>query len=115
MSWSKSWQWDFDKWVVDRASVPSFELVPLNIEFTEIKPSAAPQETFVGDAETIIQDFLGTGSYTVARGENPLLVYTGVDPATGEMTVMASVPSTGLWQPPVEVGARGWSDLGRHT
>ncbi|HAV65067.1 MAG TPA: hypothetical protein DCY13_22190 [Verrucomicrobiales bacterium] len=101
--WSKSFQWDFAKWVIDRASEPSFELVPMNIVFTEIKPSAAPGETFVGDASTIVQDFIETGSYALSGGDDPLLVYTGIDSTTGEMTIMASAQTGGQWQTPVEV------------
>ena len=104
VKFSKQMQWDIAKFVVDRHSEPSFELVPINITYTVINAASAPGQSFIGKKGTIIDRFYGAGSFDLAEG-SPVLVFTGIDPATGKMTVMASFPSGGGWSAPAQLGS----------
>ena len=103
-SLSKNWQYDFLTFSVERGSVPRFELTPMNTSTVIISPFTVLASTFVGGRNVLIDNFYAAGSINVNSGNNPLTVYTGTDPNTGEMTVLASLSRNGNWSEPVEVG-----------
>ena len=102
-SLSKKWQYDFLTFSVERGSVPRFDLTPMNTSTLIISPFTAQPSTFVGQNGTLIDDFYSSGSIDVSNGDTPLTVYTGTDPITGEMTIMASLSNNGAWGLPIEV------------
>ncbi len=105
VKFQKQWQWDFARWVIDRKSEPSFELVPVNITYTVINATSAPQQKFIGKGGVILDQFYGAGSLNVTDSAQPLLVFTGIDPATGKMTVMVSLQTGDQWSTPVQIGS----------
>jgi hypothetical protein len=100
---SKQWQYDLLTFVVDRNSEPSFDLVPLNISTTEISAASAPQQNLVGKDGIVLTDFYDAGSLDLTDGASSTLVFTGVDPATGNMTLLATSKVAGEWTAPVEI------------
>ncbi len=122
--WAKSFQWDgvrihheFPKpkpagagtqgIQADTTSTgPSFDLTPMNETFTRIQASTSPSSRFVGSGGMVVEDFYEAGSYGLS-GDGGLFVYTGTDPATGEMTIMASLGSGESWAAPAELARAG--------
>ncbi|MBI4664035.1 MAG: carboxypeptidase regulatory-like domain-containing protein [Verrucomicrobia bacterium] len=107
VKFQKQWQWDIARFVVDRASEPSFELVPINITYTVINTTTAPQQNFLGQPSNLIDRFYEAGSLDVTEQTRPLMVFTGVDQATGQMIVMVSLRSGEQWAQPVKLGSAG--------
>jgi len=75
----------------------------MNTSTLMISPQTALPSIFVGNQGTLIEDFYSAGSIDVANGTTPLTVYTGTDPNTGEMIIMASQSKDGTWETPIEV------------
>lgn len=87
----KEWQFDIHRFVIDRGSEPSFELAPINVTYSVINAASVPQQNFVGVSTNIIERFYQAGTLDLTKQTRPLLIFTGTDPATGQMTVMASL------------------------
>lgn len=85
---------------------PAFELTPLNVTFTRIQASTSPSSRFVGSGGMVVEDFYEAGAYGLSS-DGGLFVYTGTDPATGEMTIMASLGSGETWAAPAELARAG--------
>ncbi len=100
---SKKWQYDLLTFSIERASVPVFELTPLNTSSIIITPMTALPAQFVGKGGTLVNDFYDAGHMDFSSGDGTSLVYTGTDPETGEMTIMMSQMTNGEWQTPREL------------
>lgn len=100
---SKKWQYDLLTFSIERASVPVFELTPLNTSSIIITPMTALPAQFVGTGGTLVEDFYDAGHLDFSSGDGTSLVYTGTDPETGEMTIMMSLMINGEWQAPLEL------------
>ena len=103
----KEWQWDALRFVIDRSSEPSFELVPMRITYTVINAASVPQQNFVGVSTNIVERFYPAGSLDLTEQSRPLLIFTGIDPATGQMTVMVSLRAGqgDQWARPVKLAS----------
>jgi hypothetical protein len=100
----KQLQWDFGRFVIDRGSEPSFELVPMNITHTTIMPATSAPQRFHGKTTNIMDNFYAAGSYSLSGGASPMLAFTGID-ASGNMTVMVSRRTGDGWTEPVTVAS----------
>lgn len=124
--WKKKFQYDIVKFVLkfgedeepgggagtqgvkqtDPTAGSVFVLTPMNVTFVEINASTAPAPRFVGDNRMLVDDFFEAGSYNLSA-DGELLVYTGTDPATGEMTIMASLKDGESWSGAIELVRAG--------
>jgi len=100
---SKSWQYDLLTFNIERASVPTFDLTPLNTSSIIITPMTALPSQFVGTGGTLVKDFYDAGHMDFSSGNGTSLVYTGTDPETGEMTLLMSQMTDNGWQAPQEL------------
>ncbi|HVY71072.1 MAG TPA: carboxypeptidase-like regulatory domain-containing protein, partial [Verrucomicrobiae bacterium] len=124
VQYSKQWQWDVARWTINRTAQPAvtpqsvrgaavteedshMEITPIFITTTLFNPATAPPFKFVGANGTLVQDFYRPGVIDVSTGSKPLLVFTGTDPGTGLMTVMASTNSGKGWSQPVKIASAG--------
>ncbi|HYE31336.1 MAG TPA: carboxypeptidase-like regulatory domain-containing protein [Methylomirabilota bacterium] len=117
----KQFQWDGLVFSIDRRNStvaaqglraladgnPPFDLVPINITYTVFDPANATRFAFSGTGSKRIENFYPGGAFALATGSKPLLVFTGTDPATGQMTVMVSLEKDGQWSSPMQITSAG--------
>lgn len=102
LSYSKNYQIDIGRFIVDRNSTPSFDLFPMNVTFVQVTPATASRETFFGTGSSLISDFYTAGKFELSS-DGEVLVFTGIDSDTGKMTVMASRAGGDDWLAPLKL------------
>lgn len=101
----KSWEWDLIPVNIELGTDPVFDLRPVSTSTVVRSPSNSEPEAFQANNDLVIDDFYRAGSFDLARpsdGDKAGLVYTGIDPDNGRMTLMFSRQSeTGFAEPRV--------------
>lgn len=99
-AWIVKWEkrWDVPFITIDRSftTEPAFFWQPLETSFTATGPGDSPSPVLNPNGNTLINDFYTAGSMSGAQGDgDELLVFTGINPANGRMTVEAGKRSAG--------------------
>jgi len=101
----KQWKWDIARFILDRQSEPYFELTPIDLTYTVLTAGKALQERFAPGGPALIDRFFEAGSFNLDDGAKPWLVYTGVDPASGDMILYAARREGPGWAQPVRLAS----------
>ncbi len=119
LSYEKQWQWDalpFDFKFggksgsaealhgLSASDPPGFmDLSPLHITYTVINPATAGPYRFLGNSGTLVQNSYRAGSVSTLGGSTPSVLFTTVDPKTGQTTLNLTTRGLNQWNSPQPV------------
>lgn len=105
---SKKWEFDLIEIDLPFNSEASFDLSPMHVSETLYGLDAAAAADYLGEPPTLIQDLFQPGQVSVDGTGQAVMVFTNVDPETGEMVLqVAHRTGTHAWGPFEELARTG--------